>query len=133
MNMMEIYTRVEIKEDISSMKEEILEPVKEGIDKLVDSRNKELEGRKIREMNLSFNLPEYENDVGSVNKQADESVFKNICSRLELEDVNTETSFRLGRKIRKSIRPLKVILSDKAHRKYKLDISRFIPQKLSAE
>ena len=45
------------------------------------------------------------------------------------------TSFRLGRRIRNSVslRPLKVILSDKAHRKYILEKSRFIPQKLPAE
>ena len=55
---MENDTRVEIKETISSMKEEILESVKEGIDKLVDTRNKELEDRKRCEMNFTvFNLP----------------------------------------------------------------------------
>ena len=50
MDRMENNTRVEIKENISSMKEEILESVKEGIDKLVDTRNKELEYRKRREI-----------------------------------------------------------------------------------
>ena len=84
MNRMENNTRVEIKENISNMKEEILESVKEGIDKLVDTRNKELEDRKKREMNSTvFNLPENECDVGPVNKQADESAFTQICSRLD--------------------------------------------------
>ena len=41
-NRLETNTKDEIRESISSMKEEILESVKEGIDKLVDARTREL-------------------------------------------------------------------------------------------
>lgn len=113
------------------MKEEILESVKQGIDIMVDTRNKELEERKRREFNLAvFNLPEHNNEVGNMNKLADESDFKEICSGLGLETVNIVTTFRLGKKNRNVVRPLKVILSDKSHRKFLLDNAKRIPRKL---
>ena len=131
MNRLETNTKDEIGESISNMTEEMLESVKGGIDELVDSRTRELEDRKRRELNLTvFNLPEKTNDDGAVNKQADEADFKNICSRLGLDNVNIVTAFRLGRKSNHKIRPLKVILSDKSHSKFLLDNARFIPNKL---
>lgn len=121
----------EIKSSVSNMKEEILESVKQGIDIMVDTRNKELEERKRREFNLAvFNLPEHNNEVGNMNKLADESDFKEICSGLGLETVNIVTTFRLGKKNRNVVRPLKVILSDKSHRKFLLDNAKHIPRKL---
>ena len=64
------------------MKEEILESVKEGLDKMVDARNRELEDRGRCDLNLTmFNLPEPNEENSAANKQADEQAFKIICRR----------------------------------------------------
>ena len=103
-----IYIKAEIQENITNMKDEIIESVKCGIDKLViDARNKELEDIKMRDMNLTvFNLPEANMEAGVANKDIDERCFKQICSSLGLEDVNIVVSYRLGRRNRDSISPL---------------------------
>ena len=107
-------TKIEIQENIKSIKEEILESVKEGIEKLVDSRNRELEDRERRALNLTiFYLPKQNTADGAANKQADEWDFKNICPKLRLEAVNIVTCFRLGRRRENTTRPLKVIQSYK--------------------
>ena len=62
------------------MKEEILESVKEGLDKMVDARNRELEDRRKRYLSLTmFNLPEPNEENSAANKLADEQAFKIIC------------------------------------------------------
>ena len=133
MNKIENNTKEEIKETVTSMKEEILESVKEGLDKMVDARNRELEDRRRRDLNLTmFNLPEPNEENSAANKQADEQAFKIICRRLGLEEVNVMSSFRLGRKSENKIRPIKLILSDKSHRKFIIDNEKHIPRKVPA-
>ena len=85
---------------------------------MVDARNRELEDRRKRYLNLTmFNLLEPNEENSAANKQADEQAFKIICRRLGLEEVNVMSSFRLGRKSENKIRPIKLTLSDKSHRK----------------
>ena len=134
MSKLEKNSKDDIKESISNMKEEILESVKSGIDKLVDDRNKELEDRRRRDLNLAvFNLPEPSMGTGQANKSLDDNTFKQICSSLGLENVNIVASYRLGRRKLGSIRPYKLTLSDKVQRKFILENARFIPQKLPPE
>ena len=60
----------EIKENVSVMKADILEEIKGGIDTMVDARNKELEDRKRRELNIAiFNLAEHNHENGFDNKK----------------------------------------------------------------
>ena len=64
----------EIKENVSVMKADILEEIKGGIDTMVDARNKELEDRKRRELNIAiFNLAEHNHENGFDNKKCDEN------------------------------------------------------------
>ena len=131
MNKKENNTKEEIKESVTSMKEEILESVKEGLDKMVDARNRELEDRRRRDLNLTmFNLPEPNEENSAANKQADEQAFKIICRRLGLEEVNVMSSFRLGKKSENKTRPIKLILSDKSHRKFIIENAKHIPRKV---
>ena len=53
-NKIELNTKVEVQEYINSVQEEILESVKKGVEKLVDSRNRELEDRKRGDLNLTI-------------------------------------------------------------------------------
>ena len=73
-------TSNEIRSNTDSMKEDILNGIKGDIDKLVDKRNKEMEDRRRRDQNLVFfNLPEHSHNLGSENKNADESDVNKIC------------------------------------------------------
>ena len=53
-----------------------------------------------------------------------------ICADLGLSSVSIQTSLRLGRKYDDKTRPLKVILTDKAQRKFILDNAKNIPLKV---
>lgn len=120
----------EINSRINSMKEEVLSSLTGEITNIVDKRNKEVEERKRREANiLVFNLPENESSTGSENKKADEDRIQEICSKLGLENIQFVTTFRLGKKLPQKPRPIKVILQNKAHKKFLLDNARNIPTK----
>ena len=56
--------------------------------------------------------------------------FQDIRKNPKCQGRTHMTSFRLGRKSNHTMRPLKVILSDKSHRKFLLDNARLIPNKL---
>ena len=119
----------EIISSVASMKEDVLVDIKSDVNKLVDQRNKELEDRKRREMNLViFNLNENTHESDHVNKQRDEEDFRTICSSLGLKPVELATTYRLGKASSKP-RPLKVILTDRNQRKYLLANAKFIPEK----
>ena len=63
-------TEEAIKDSVENMKSEVIESLKENIDKLVDARSKEIEDRKRRESNLVlFNLPEHRTTSGDENKK----------------------------------------------------------------
>ena len=67
----ETNTKHEIKTHFTCIKDEIIDSLKQDIHKEVDSKNKELEDRKRRELNLTiFNLKEHNHDVGRDNKTA---------------------------------------------------------------
>ena len=58
-------TKQEVTTQVSKMKDEIIDSLKEDINKVVDTRNRELEDRKRREMNITiFNLLEHDSDSG---------------------------------------------------------------------
>ena len=112
------------------MKDEIIDSLKQDIHKVVDSRNKELEDRKRRELNLTiFNLKEHSHDVGRDNKTADEQDIIAISASLGLDNLNITTSYRLGKREQGKTRPLKIILDSKAQRKFLLDNAGFIASK----
>ena len=66
-------------------------------------------------------------------KRADEENLMKISDSLGLENIDIVNLFRLGKPLPDKCRPLKVILSNKAHRKFLLDNGRFIPTKAMAE
>lgn len=86
-----------IQDQIQKMKVEVIDSVKDGLDKLVDSRAREIEDRKRREMNLIvFNLVEHRSPSGEENKKRDEENIKRLSASLGLENPQYLTCFRLG-------------------------------------
>ena len=123
-------SKEEIKCSVASMKEEIIESLKGDLENLVDARTKELDDRRRRDCNLVlFNLPEHRSQNTEENKKGDEEDVKLLCSSLGLENVEFVAQFRLGRRNPTSSRPLKVILQNRAHRKYLLDNAKYIKEK----
>ena len=91
-------TQHSIQESVTELKSEIIDGIKDDINSLVDSRNKELEDRKRRELNLTiFSMPEYNYPTGAENKTKDESDVKYISTKLGLQEFNMVTCFRLGK------------------------------------
>ena len=130
MDKLESNTKDVVTLQITNMKSSIIESIKGDIYSVVDQRNKELEDRKRRELNLTiFNLDEHQHRSGVENKQADEQDILNISASLGLENLNIVTSFRLGKKEDFKIRPMKIVLDSKAQRKFLLDNARHIPRK----
>ena len=122
MSKMETNTKHEIKHQVSSMKDQIVDSLKLDINKLVDSRSRELEDRKRRELNVTvFNLREHDYELGRDNKNADEQDMIEISASIGLENLNIMTSYRLGKKEDGKTRPLKLILDSKAQRKFLLE------------
>ena len=120
-----------ITDQVTEMKDDIIDSLKGEVNQLVDIRNRELEDRKRRELNLTvFNLPEHSKQSGQENREEDEIDFASICADLDLSSVNIQTSLRLGKKMDNKTRPLKVILIDKAQRKFLLDNAKMIPIKV---
>ena len=71
-NTLESETKENIKESVIDMKEEIISSLKDDINKIVDSRQGEIEDKKRREMNIvAFNLPEHNFPQGALYKNAD--------------------------------------------------------------
>ena len=114
LNTIEETTKNSIKESVTELKSEIIDGIKADINSLVDSRNKELEDRRMRELNLTiFSMPEYNCPTGTENKSKDELDVKYISSKLGLQELNIVTCFILGKQANKT-RPLKDILAEKA-------------------
>ena len=92
-------TKQEVTTQVSKMKDEIIDSLKEDINKVVDTRNRELEDRKRGEMNITiFKLLEHDSNSGSENKRVDEVDVRNISANLGLENLCITMSYRLGRK-----------------------------------
>ena len=85
-------------------------------------------------MNLTvFNLPEHNEGNGQENRIHDERDISGICTDLGLVNVQIFKSIRLGKKTEGKIRPLKIILTERAHRKFILDNAKYIPSKVRFE
>ena len=78
-------------------------------------------------------MPEYNYPTGAENKAKDELDVKYISTKLGLQEIKIVTCFRLGKKQANKTRPLKVILAEKAQRKFMLENAKFIPTKLPPE
>ena len=90
-----------------------------------------MDDRRRRDLNIViYNLSEGTSTNGIENKQFDENNLKNISIVLGLENLQIETSFRLGKKESGRQRVLKVVLSDRKQRKFLLDNSRNISHKV---
>ena len=63
--------------------------MREDVNQLVDSRNRELEDRRRREQNVTiFNMPEHTAREGQTNKDLDEADVQNISSSLGLANIS---------------------------------------------
>ena len=118
-------TKQEVTIQVSKLKVEIIDSFMEDINKVVDTRNRELEDRKRREMNITiFNLLAHDSDSGSESKRADELDVRTISANLGLENLCITMSYRLGK-----TKPLRVILDSKAQRKFLIENAKHIPKK----
>ena len=112
------------------MKGELINSVKEDLNRLVDARTRELEDRKRSDNNIVlFNVAEHRSQNGVENKRNDEASIKDINSKLGLDNPQIQLCFRLGKFNPTSNRSLKVVFDNRAHRKYLLDIARYISEK----
>ena len=119
----------ELKSNVQSMKGEIIESIRNDIDKFVDNRNRELEDRWRRDHNIvCFNS--HNSPIGTENKEKDESGVSAIASQLGLQNLSITSAFRLGKKLETKIRPLNVVLENKSHRKFLIDNAKLIPEKV---
>ena len=83
----------DIEESVSTMKEDIIKSLKNDMDKVVDSRVKELEDRKRRDFNvLLFNMPEAVRNSPEENKASDEESIKRLCTHLGLDNEESRSS-----------------------------------------
>ena len=115
-----------------TVKSEVIDSVKENLNKLVDERTREIEDRKRRDNNLVlFNLSEHRSQIGEENKRRDEANFKDLSASLGLDNPQIQLCFRLGKYYPTKNRPLKVVFENRAHRKYLLDNARYISDKAS--
>ena len=78
-----------------------------------------------------FNLPEHNKGNVQENRILDERDISVICTDLGLVNVQISNSIRLGKKTEVKIRPLKIILTERAHRKFILDNAKYIPSKVN--
>ena len=126
----EIKTRQIVHESLKNTKQEVLENIEDKISSMVDAKVKEIDDRRRREMNIViFNLQEGASASGTENKEYDENNIKIIAADLGLENLEIETSYRLGKKSREKPRVLKIILSSKRDRKFLLDNAKHIKTK----
>ena len=85
-------------------------------------------------MNITvFNLPERNKGNGQENRIQDERDISDTCTDIGLVSVQICHSIRLGKKTEGNIRPLKLILLERAHRKFILDNGKYIPLKVRFE
>ena len=91
-------TKYSINESVTESKSEIIDGTKDDINSLVDTRNKEREDRRRRELNLTIlGMPECNYPTGAKNKAKDELDAKYIGTKLGLQELKIVICFRLGK------------------------------------
>ncbi|XP_060574693.1 uncharacterized protein LOC132732313 [Ruditapes philippinarum] len=133
-NRIEISTKNIIKEEIKDIKNNIMTDFEEKICRMIQARTNEMDDRRRRELNIVvFNLPEGGDKTGKENKKYDEDNLCEIAKDIGLDNIEIETSYRLGKKkdTEKNCRVLKVILKDRKQRKHLPEHSKEISKKSS--
>ena len=111
------------------MKSEVIDNVKENLSKLVDARTRQIQDWKKNNIIFLFNLPEHRSQSGEENKRRDEGKLNDLSTNIGLDNPQTQLCFRLGKYYPTQDIPLKVVLPNRAHRKYLLDNARYISEK----
>ena len=118
-----------IQAEMESASKIMTKTLEDKIAKAVEDKTKEYEDRRRRELNIViFNLPESNHRIGRQNKEEDEQKVRDIAEALGLDNLDIETSYRLGKKDQSKTRVLKVILKDRKQRKFLLVNSKNINQ-----
>ena len=130
LNTIEERTKADITSSVMTMKTEIIESLQSNLESLVDSRTKELDDRKRRDVNLVlFNVPEHHHPKGEDNKRGDIEDIQRLSSSLGLDNLQVTACFRLGKKKPNLSRPLKLVLDMKSQKRFLLDNAKFVPDK----
>ena len=132
MSKIHVETSQRIKSELDNFKENYNQEIDSKKRLIVDQKTSELEGRRRRELNIIiFNLKEGTSTINLENKTYDENNTRMIAEQLGINDLQVETSYRLGKKTYEKTRPFKVILKDRRQRKQLLDNSRHIRDRVS--
>jgi len=138
MENLETTSKVTIQTEVQAAKVQIKGELHDDIKKMVESRTKEMDDRRRRELNIIvFNMPEGTNPRGTINKEKDEETLSEIVDALGVPDLQIETSYRLGKKPDQNPtnptnpRPLKAILKDRKQRKKLLENAHKIKETVS--
>ena len=107
-----------VKEIKDELKSELQEDVRKEVYEIEDQR---------KMLNLIiFNLPESEEKYGEARKSHDISEFTELCNKLQVENIDRNTVYRIGKPSPSSTRPLKIILNNKKQRKEIIDKASLI-------
>ena len=100
MDKMEIGSQEMFEKNMERIEKKVLSKIEEQIQNIVDSKNKEYDDRRRRELNIvMFNLKEGSNIEGFANKEWDEDRIRYISEELGISDLQIESSYRLGKKV----------------------------------
>lgn len=115
-----------VKKEVNSIKSSLVDDVRLQIQSTLqdDVRTEmyEIEEQKRRALNLIiFNLPESTSINSQERKNHDNEHFIDLCKQIGVHELDIAASFRLGNPSTGKIRPLKIVLNNKKHRKNILD------------
>ena len=98
--------------------EDIGKDIKSTLQQDIRTEIREIEDQKTRTLNLViFNLTESSSSVSKTRQSHDTSKFITLCGNLEIENIDINVTFRIGKPTEGKTRPLKVVLNNKRQRK----------------
>ena len=120
-----------VKQEVKDMKQElksdIVKEVKNTFSSQLRTELREIEDQKRRVNNvICFNIPESAKTSAPEKKEDDIDRFTAICECIEVENVQVNTCFRIGKPTQGICRPLKVILHEKRHRNKLIENAKLI-------
>ena len=111
-----------IKSNIELIKPKLIEDIgkeiKSTLQQDIRTEMREIEDQKTRTLNLVvFNLTESSSSISKTRQTHDTSKFITLCGNLEIDEIDINVTFRIGKPTEGKTRPLKVVLNNKKHRK----------------
>lgn len=119
-----------VSKQVKLLKDEVVEEIGTDIDKVIDRKIKEYEDQQLRASNIIlYNMPEIMDPSPEFRRTKDTENFKKLASDIEVSEVTIKAAFRLGNMKEGKIRPLKIVIDNKLHRKKLLENAKHIQTK----